>query len=89
MTPRYRLYGFEACPYCQKAKRLLAGEGIGYEEIAIEDPEARRAFLDARGIQGAGRTFPRIWALDAQGEETRLVGGASDLEMEILLGPAG
>lgn len=85
-SPRYRIYGFAACPYCRKAKALLEGEGIAYDYVAIEDPAARSAFLDARGITGADRTYPRVWTLSPDGREERLVGGFSDLEMDVLLG---
>ena len=85
-APRYRIYGFAACPYCRKARALLEREGIAHDYVAIEDPVARSAFLDARGITGADRTYPRVWTLTADGREERLVGGFSDLEMDVLLG---
>jgi glutaredoxin len=85
-TPRYRIYGFSACPYCRKAKALLEEERIPHDYVALEDPAERSAFLDARGFQGTQRTYPRIWTLRPDGTEDRLVGGFSDLEMEIILG---
>ena len=85
-APRYRIYGFAACPYCRKAKALLEREGIPHDYIAIEDPAKRASFLDARGFTGADRTYPRIWTLANDGTEERLVGGFSELEMDILLG---
>lgn len=87
-SPRYRIYGFSACPYCRKAKALLEAEGIAHDYVAIEDPAARAAFLDARGIRGADRTYPRVWTLAPDGSEDRLVGGFSDLEMDVLVGGA-
>lgn len=85
-APRYRIYGFSACPWCQKAKALLENERIPHDYVAIEDPAKRSAFLDSRGIRGADRTYPRIWTLRPDGTEERLVGGFSDLEMEVLVG---
>jgi len=87
-TPRYRIYGFAACPYCRKAKALLEEQRIAYDYVAIEDPAARVAFLDTRGFIGADRTYPRVWALAADGREERLVGGFAELEMDVLLGGA-
>jgi glutaredoxin 1/glutaredoxin 3 len=85
-TPRYRIYGYDACTYCRRAKTLLEEEGIPYDYVALEDPAARAAFLDARGFQGMQRTYPRIWTLRPDGTEGRLVGGFSDLELEVVLG---
>lgn len=85
-TPRYRIYGFSACPYCRKAKALLEAEGIPYDYVTIEDPAKRSAFLDSRGLRGTERTYPRIWTLRPDGTEDRLVGGFSDLEIEVLFG---
>jgi glutaredoxin len=85
-APRYRIYGFDACPYCRRAKALLEEEGIPYDYVALEDPAARVAFLDARGFQGTQRTYPRIWTLRPDGAEDRLVGGFSDLELDVILG---
>ena len=39
-----KVYGFESCPYCDKAKRYLKSKGIEYEvhdvELNPEDAEA-------------------------------------------------
>ncbi|RFA24491.1 glutathione peroxidase [Alkalilimnicola ehrlichii] len=58
------------CPHCARAKRLLAAEGIDFDEIRISSDVTPRT-LDA--IAGA-RTVPQIFI------GGRRVGGADDLE---------
>jgi thioredoxin reductase (NADPH) len=86
--PEIVIYSKETCPYCDMAKRLLAGKGQRWTEIDIEADPARRDEM----IERSGRrTVPQIWI----GE--RHVGGFDDLaaldragELDALLGlPAG
>ena len=63
------------CPYCVRAKELLDGSGIPYEEV-LYDPDAPD-YADRRDrlIGATGhRTFPQIFV----GE--RFIGGYTELE---------
>src|SRR5690606_2066040 len=81
------IYSKPSCPYCDMAKRLLAGKGQTWTEIDIEAEPARRAEM----IERSGRrTVPQIWIGD------RHVGGFDDLsalehsgELDALLGASG
>ena len=64
------VYSSDYCPYCSRAKRLLADKGVKFEEIVVDGKPQVRAAM----IQKAGRTsVPQIWI----GE--RHVGGCDDL----------
>lgn len=80
----YRIYGFDDCPWCKKAKQLLEEEGIDYRYVDIQTQEERARFLDERGFSGSDRTFPRIYKTVDNKEV--LVGGYASLEMDVLLG---
>ncbi len=85
--PEIVLYSRPACPYCDMAKRLLAGKDRAWREIDIEAEPARRDEM----IERSGRrTVPQIWIGD------RHVGGFDDLaaleaagELDALLGRSG
>jgi len=81
---QYRIHGFATCPFCQKARTLLEKEGIAFEYHEINDPEERRAFLDAHGFVEPSRTFPKVYRID--GDAEILVGGYAELEMNVLFG---
>lgn len=75
---RIQLYTTEWCGYCVRAKALLDGRGIEYEEIVLdEDPTFRQSLHELTG----GWTVPQIvidgepiggftelWRLDRSGE---------------------
>ena len=80
---RIQIYTTRWCGYCVRAKTLLEGKGIPYEEIAVDDdPAFRQRLLDLTG----GWTVPQIvidgepiggytelWRLDRDGRlEKRL-----------------
>jgi glutaredoxin 3 len=81
--PRVRVYTTQSCPYCIRAKRLLAARGIPFDEVDVGDEDALRAdlvertgrqtvpqiFIDGRSIGG----FEELAVLDAQGELAGLV----------------
>jgi glutaredoxin 3 len=81
--PRVRVYTTQSCPYCIRAKRLLAARGIPFDEVDVGDDDALRTdlvertgrqtvpqiFIDERSIGG----FEELAALDAQGELAGLV----------------
>jgi glutaredoxin 3 len=73
------------CPYCQRARGLLAGKGVSFREIDVDDDPQLRAEMIARSGR---RTVPQIFigekhvggcddlfALDARGELDRLIEG--------------
>ncbi len=74
---RIQIYTTAWCGYCVRAKALLDGKGIPYEEVRIDDdPAFRKTIFDLTG----GWTVPQIlidgrpiggyaelWRLDASG----------------------
>ena len=83
--PKVQVYSKENCPYCVRAKSLLVRKGVPYEEIDVENDDAKRAWL----VEATGqRTVPQIFvdgrslggytdieALDRQGELDRILRG--------------
>jgi glutaredoxin 3 len=66
-----RIYTKRACPYCARAKALLAKKGVAYEEHDVEADDALRAWL----VEASGqRTVPQVFVGD------RPLGGYTDLE---------
>ncbi len=56
--PQVRMYATAFCPYCVRARRLLARKGIPWEEISIDGDRARFQQM----IQLANRTtVPQIF----------------------------
>ena len=43
--PRIRMYTTRWCGYCVRAKALLDGRGLGYEEVNLDDDPAFRRRL--------------------------------------------
>jgi len=81
------MYTKSWCPYCDRAKRLLAAKGQTWREIDVEASDAACQEMIARSHQ---RTVPQIWIGD------RHVGGFDDLaaletqgHLDALLGLAG
>jgi glutaredoxin 3 len=69
-APEIVIYTKSWCPYCTRAKSLLAGKGVTWQEIDIEAAPERRAEMIAR----SGRTtVPQIFI------GPRHVGGCDDL----------
>ena len=76
--PRVELYTTPTCPFCVRAKRLLAERHIVYAEIDVSEDDDLRSdvmrrtgrqtvpqiFIDGRSIGG----FEELAALDAAGE---------------------
>ncbi len=72
------MYTTEWCGYCVRAKALLDGKGLAYEELFLEEgPDFRQRLFDLTG----GWTVPQIlidgkpiggytelWRLDRSGE---------------------
>jgi glutaredoxin 3 len=79
---RIRLYTTRWCGYCVRAKALLDGRGLEYEEVNLDDDPAFRRRLheltgnwtvpqiviDGRPIGG----YTELWRLDRAGELEKL-----------------
>lgn len=65
-----RVYSSLCCPYCVMAKRLLAGKGVRFEEIRVDEDHSRRE--EMMRISGR-RTVPQIFVGETH------VGGFDDL----------
>ncbi|WP_332765557.1 glutaredoxin 3 [Pseudomonas koreensis] len=64
------VYSSDYCPYCSRAKHLLASKGVAFEEIKVDGKPQLRAEMTRK----AGRTsVPQIWI----GEKH--IGGCDDL----------
>jgi len=79
------IYTTSTCPYCTRAKALLASKGVNYSEIDVGVDSALRAEMTRRA--GGRRTVPQIFF------GSRHVGGCDDLvalarsgELDRLLG---
>ena len=68
--PPITVYTTQFCPYCMRAKRLLAGKGAAFTEIAVDHDEQRWQEMQERSGR---RTVPQIWIGDLH------VGGFDDL----------
>jgi glutaredoxin 3 len=69
-APRVVMYATDWCPYCNRARRLLARKNLPFEEIDIEMSPEARAQMQSR----SGRTsVPQIFIGDTH------VGGSDDL----------
>ena len=65
------MYATAWCPYCARARNLLARKGVSFEEIDVEErPEARAEMIERSGRQSVPQIF--IGA--------RHVGGSDDLQ---------
>jgi glutaredoxin 3 len=74
---RIRMYTTAWCGYCDRAKALLEGRGLEFEEVSLDDDPAFRArlldltghwtvpqiFIDDRPIGG----YTELWELDRSG----------------------
>ncbi|MFD2643953.1 glutaredoxin 3 [Pseudomonas japonica] len=64
------VYSSDYCPYCIRAKQLLASKDVAFEEIKVDGKPQVRADM----AQKAGRTsVPQIWIGNTH------VGGCDDL----------
>jgi glutaredoxin 3 len=71
MMPKVELYTKMLCPYCTRAKRLLADKGVSFEEHDITMGGPKRAEMLARA--NGRSTVPQIFIDDHH------VGGSDDL----------
>lgn len=71
------IYTTDYCPYCTRAKKILAEKGIPFSDIDVTDDDAKRRWL----VNTTGqRTVPQIFF----GETP--IGGCTDLEALIKRG---
>lgn len=83
--PEIVIYATGWCPYCQRARSLLARKGLQFTEVDIDDDAKRREEMIARSGR---RSVPQIFiggkhvggcddlhALDGSGELDRLIRG--------------
>jgi glutaredoxin 3 len=68
---RVEIYATPICPYCERAKALLAQKGVAYVNIDVMGDRARRAEMVERA--GGRTTVPQIFI---DGEH---IGGSDDL----------
>jgi glutaredoxin 3 len=68
--PQVKVYTTNSCPYCHAAKRLLKDKGVDFEEINVENDEAKRGWLKTTTGQ---RTVPQIFIKDQS------IGGFAEL----------
>jgi glutaredoxin 3 len=68
--PAITLYVTGWCPYCERAKGLLSGKKLVYNEINVDD-DAK--FRDEMASRSGRRTVPQIFIGDTH------VGGCDDL----------
>ena len=69
--PKVQVYSKQQCAYCVRAKALLTKKGVTFEEIDVEQDDAKRAWL----VEASGqRTVPQIFV------DGRPLGGFTDLD---------
>jgi glutaredoxin 3 len=69
-APKVVMYATSWCPYCARARNLLASKGVAIEEIDVEAAPGNRQEMQARSGR---RTVPQIFIGDTH------VGGSDDL----------
>ena len=55
MRPKVEIYATAWCPYCSRARQLLADKGVEFEEIDVDArPEARAEMIARSGRRWTG-----------------------------------
>jgi glutaredoxin 3 len=70
MASPVTMYSTSWCPYCERARRLLANKGVSFEEFDVEKAPEKRAEMQGRSGR---RSVPQIFIGDQH------VGGCDDL----------
>ncbi|WP_341707728.1 glutaredoxin 3 [Halopseudomonas sp.] len=65
------IYSSDYCPFCMRAKQLLASKGVKYREIRVDGKPAVRAEMTR--LAGGRTSVPQIWIGDTH------VGGCDEL----------
>ena len=68
--PQVTMYTTSWCPYCDRARRLLARKGVAFTEIDVESAPEKRTEMQNRSGR---RSVPQIFIGDQH------VGGSDDL----------
>ncbi|HVR89623.1 MAG TPA: glutaredoxin 3 [Novosphingobium sp.] len=71
--PKVEIYTQWGCGYCHRAKALLDGKGVAYEEIDVTMGGPKRTEMAARAPNA--RTVPQIFI------GGQAIGGSDDLAM--------
>jgi glutaredoxin 3 len=64
------IYSSDWCPYCMRAKQLLAQKGVNFDEIKVDGKPELRAEMTRKAQQ---TSVPQIWIGSSH------VGGCDDL----------
>lgn len=70
--PRVEIYTTPTCPFCHRAKALLARKGAAFEEIDVTAEAGLRAAMTQRA--NGRRTVPQIFI------GARHIGGSDELQ---------
>jgi len=65
------IYSSNYCPFCIRAKQLLAAKGVDYKEISVDGQPKVRAEMTR--LAGGRTSVPQIWIGDTH------VGGCDEL----------
>ncbi|WP_425056258.1 glutaredoxin 3 [Pseudomonas abyssi] len=65
------IYSSDYCPFCMRAKQLLASKGVDFREICVDGQPAVRAEMTR--LAGGRTSVPQIWIGDTH------VGGCDEL----------
>lgn len=71
MSANVEVYTWSTCPFCIRAKALLAKKGVEFTEYCIDGDEAARAVMAERSH--GRRSVPQIFINDQH------IGGCDDL----------
>lgn len=81
------MYATPYCPYCVRARAVLAEKGVGFEEFDVSVDASLRAEMMERSHR---RTVPQIFIDGVHiGGSDELVAAARSGELDRLLGQAG
>lgn len=69
-TPEITMYTTRYCPYCVRARILLEGKGVAFEDIAVDGNPALRQEMVEKSMC---YTVPQIWIGDQH------IGGCDEL----------
>ena len=64
------LYSADWCPFCVRAKRLLEGKGVAFDEVNVDQSPGKREEMVAKT---GHKTIPMIFIND------KFIGGFSEL----------
>ncbi|MDH6116483.1 mycoredoxin [Kitasatospora sp. GAS204B] len=68
MSGSVTMYSTTWCGYCQRLKSQLTREGIGYDEINIEQDPQSAQFVES--VNDGNQTVPTVLVVSASGERT-------------------